>query len=155
MRSICRFIIVAVALSFSTAAFAQESEFQEKIQKDLDYYKSRIESSCGVSKEALTMHYKGKLGSDPRASEKPEWNSVSTLCTSAVEGLNNACHSNTPVKERMSKLTDISCTKGKGTIGYRLKGTSLTFTVDPSFTDNNPAGQRDDLTLKMKKDLDK
>ena len=54
----------------------------------------------------------------------------------------------------VGKVTTITCTAGKGTIGYKLAGAALTFTVDPSFTKNNAAGQRDDLVTTMKKNID-
>jgi hypothetical protein len=143
---------IAVVLGLGGVVFAQQSEFQEKIQEDLDGYKSQIIDNCGS--KSLTLKWNGKLGGNPRESEKPEWNAVSTLCTSALEGTVNACQSNKPVKAAVGKVTTIVCTAGKGTIGYKLAGATLTFTVDPSFTKNNAAGQRDDLVLKMKKEID-
>jgi hypothetical protein len=59
------------------------------------------------------------------------------------------------VKKSMAKVSGIVCSKGTGTIGYSLKGAAMTFTVDVKYDKNNPAGQRDDLVLKLKKDLDK
>ena len=144
---------IAVVLGLGGVVFAQQSEFQEKIQEDLDGYKSQIIDNCGS--KSLTLKWNGKLGGNPRESEKPEWNAVSTLCTSALEGTVNACQSNKPVKAAVGKVTTIVCTAGKGTIGYKLAGSTLTFTVDPSFTKNNAAGQRDDLVVKMKKEIDK
>jgi len=145
---------VAVVLGLGGIVYAQQSEFQEKIQEDLDGYKNQIIDNCG-SPKSLTLKWNGKLAVNPRESEKPEYNAVSTLCTSALEGTVNACQSNKPVKAAVGKATSIVCTAGKGTIGYKLAGTTLTFTVDPSFTKNNAAGQRDDLVVKMKKEIDK
>ena len=51
-------------------------------------------------------------------------------------------------------MKKIEVKKGKGTPGYTLKGDTLTFTVDASFTANNPAGQGSDLVEKLKKELD-
>ena len=79
---------------------------------------------------------------------------MSTLCTSALEGVAGACY-NKAVKKSLTKVTSVVCTKGSGTIGYSLKGATLTFTVDTKFDKNNAAGQRDDLVTKLKKDLDK
>jgi hypothetical protein len=80
---------------------------------------------------------------------------ASALCTSALEGLHTACQDNKVVKKSIGKVSGIVCTKGTGAIGYSLKGATLTFTVDAKFDKNNPAGQRDDLVSKLKKDLDK
>ncbi len=144
---------IAVVLGLGGVVFAQQSEFQEKIQEDLDYYKKQIVENCGAP-ESLTFKWNGKLGGNPRESEKPDWHSVSTLCTSALEGTVNACQSNKVVKAAVGKASTIVCTAGKGTINYKLAGKTLTFTVDPSYTKNNPAGQRDDLVKKMKKEID-
>jgi hypothetical protein len=145
---------VAVVLGLGGVVFAQQSEFQGKIQEDLDGYKNQIIDNCGAAK-TITLKWSGKLAVNPRESEKPEWNAVSTLCTSALEGTVSACQSNKPVKAAVGKVSTIICTAGKGTIGYKLAGKTLTFTVDPSFTKNNAAGQRDDLVLKIKKGIDK
>ena len=145
---------VAVVLGLGGIVYAQQSEFQEKIQEDLDGYKTQIIDNCG-SPKSLVLKWNGKLAVNPRESEKPDWNAVSTLCTSALEGTSNACQSNKPVKAAVGKVSTIVCTAGKGTIGYKLAGNTLTFTVDPSFTKNNAAGQRDDLVTKMKKEIDK
>ena len=145
---------VAVVLGLGGIVYAQQSEFQGKIQEDLDGYKNQFINNCGSAK-TVTLKWTGKLAVNPRESEKPEYNAVSTLCTSALEGTVYACQDNKPVKAAVGKATTIVCTAGKGTIGYKLAGTTLTFTVDPSFTKNNPAGQRDDLVLKMKKEIDK
>lgn len=144
---------VAVVLGLGGVVFAQQSEFQEKIQEDLDGYKTQIVDNCG-SPKSLVLKWTGKLAVNPRESEKPDWNAVSTLCTSALEGTSGACQSNKPVKAAIGKVGTIVCTMGKGTIGYKLAGKTLTFTVDPSFTKNNAAGQRDDLVVKMKKEID-
>ena len=145
---------IAVVLGLGGVVYAQQSEFQEKIQEDLDGYKTQIIDNCG-SPKSLTLKWNGKLAVNPRESEKPDYNAVSTLCTSALEATVNACQSNKPVKAAIGKVTTITCTAGKGTIGYKLAGAALTFTVDPSFTKNNAAGQRDDLVTTMKKNIDK
>jgi hypothetical protein len=137
---------------FAVPAMAQESEFKGKLQEDLDGYAKSVLNGCGATVKVTWGG--GKLGFNPRESEKPEWNSVSTLCTSALEAVESACLNNGAVKEKLAKLTTVTCSKGKGTIGFTLKGATLTLTIDPSFAKNNAAGQRDDLVKKLKKDLD-
>ena len=146
--------IGGIVLAFGAVALAQQSEFQAKIQEDMDGYKKQIVDNCGAG-GGLAMRWVGKLAVSPRESEKPEWNAVSTLCTSALDGLSSTCQSNGPVKTAASKLKTITCTMGKGTINYKLSGGEITFTVDPSYTKNNAAGQEADLVAKLKKDLDK
>jgi len=145
---------IAVVLGLGGIVFAQQSEFQDKIQEDLDGYKTQFVDNCGSSK-SLVLKWNGKLAVNPRESEKPDWNAVSTLCTSALEGTVGACQSNKPVKAAIGKVSTVICTMGKGTIAHKLAGNTLTFTVDPSFVKNNAAGQRDDLVVKLKKDIDK
>ncbi len=146
--------IIGLALTISSIAFAQESEFQGKIQEDLDGYKAQTISSCGMG-PGLTLKYNGKLGSNPRETAKGNSSGVSTLCTSAVDGLGDACRNNAVVKGKMNKLTAIVCQPGHGTIGYAISGSTITFSVDPTFSANNVSGQESDLVTKMKKDFDK
>lgn len=146
--------IVTSLLAFTTLAFAQQSEFQEKLQEDMDSYKSRIVNNCGTDEKLAMKWTGGKLAGNPRESTKPEWNSVSTLCTSALEAIEYVCNNNKVVKSKLSKLQVVACKPGKGTLGYTLAGTQLTLTLDPSYTKNNPAGQRDDLVAKIKSKLD-
>jgi hypothetical protein len=146
--------IAASLLTFTTLAFAQQSEFQDKLQEDLDSYKSRIVSNCGTDEKLAMKWTGGKLANNPRESTKPEWNAVSTLCTSGLEAIENACGGNKVVKSKLSKLQVVACKTGKGTMSYTLAGTTLTLTIDPSYTKNNPAGQRDDLVQKIKNKLD-
>ncbi|HEY0989580.1 MAG TPA: hypothetical protein VGD80_21070 [Kofleriaceae bacterium] len=153
MRRMTKIGLVAIATLASSVALAQESEFQDKIQEDLDGYKSQIVSNCGTT-DKLTLKWNGKLGSNPREIDSGAYSAVSTLCTSALEGVAGACY-NKAVKKSLTKVTSVVCTKGSGTIGYSLKGATLTFTVDTKFDKNNAAGQRDDLVTKLKKDLDK
>lgn len=150
MKSVRRLSVLLFAAA-SVTAFAQESEFKAKMQEDLDGYKSQIESNCGI-KPSITWTG-GKFGHNPRESEKPEWNALTTLATSALDAVSLAC-GNAVVKEKLAKVTKIEVKKGKGTLGYALKGTTLTLTVDASFTANNPAGQDSDLVEKLKKELD-
>ena len=146
--------IAASLVAFTTLAFAQQSEFQDKIQEDLDSYKSRIVNNCGTDDKLALKWTGGKLANNPRESTKPEWHAVSTLCTSALEAVENACGGNKVVKSKLSKLQVVACKTGKGAIDYKLAGTQLTLTIDPSYTKNNPAGQRDDLDKKLRNKLD-
>jgi hypothetical protein len=146
--------ILTSLLAFTTLAFAQQSEFQDKLQEDLDSYKSRIVNNCGTDEKLSLKWTGGKLAGNPRESTKPEWNAVSTLCTSGLEAIENACGGNKVVKSKLSKLQVVACKPGKGTMGYTLAGTQLTITIDPSYTKNNPAGQRDDLDKKLRDKLD-
>lgn len=139
-------------LVLSLSAFAEESEFKGKMQEDLDGYVSQITSACGAAVKAEWAG--GKLGHNPRESEKPEWNALSTLCTTALDSMTQACSGNEAVKKALKGVKTVQCLKGKGPIAYKRKGNSILFTVDPSFTTNNPAGQGSDLVTKLKKDLD-
>jgi hypothetical protein len=150
MKTVRRLGVLLVALA-SAAAFGQESEFKAKMQEDLDGYKSQLESSCGIKPSIAWTG--GKFGHNPRESEKPEWNALTTMATSALDAVAQACN-NAVVKEKLAKVKKIEVKKGKGTLGYALKGDTLTLTVDVSFTDNNPAGQDSDLVEKLKKELD-
>jgi hypothetical protein len=146
--------IVASLFTFTTLAFAQQSEFREKLQEDLDSYKKQIVSNCGASEKLEIKWTGGKLDGNPRESTKPEWNAVSTLCTSGLEAISNACQGNKVVKSKLAKLTTIGCKIGKGTIDYKLASATLTLTIDPSYTKDNAAGQRDAVEAKIKKQLD-
>ena len=119
--------IITSLLAFTTLAFAQQSEFQEKLQEDLDSYKSRIVNNCGTDEKLSLKWTGGKLAGNPRESTKPEWNAVSTLCTSGLEAIENACGGNKVVKSKLSKLQVVACKPGKGTMGYTLAGSQLTF----------------------------
>lgn len=90
MRLLSRAAVVAVVGSFTTLALAQESEFQGKIQEDLDSYKGDVVKWCGTT-SALTIKYSGKLGSNPRETKQGDYSGVSSLCTGALEGLAHAC----------------------------------------------------------------
>jgi len=150
-----RIAFVVAVMSFTTLAFAQESEFQTKIQEDMDGYKSRFTNNCGTP-ASLTFKYAGKLGANPRSSAKPEWNAVTTLCTTGLSVVSDdGCQNNKVIKQAIGKVTSVTCTAGKGTLDYSLKGTALTIKLDPSFTTNNASGQGADLLAKMKSDLDK
>lgn len=67
-----------------------------------------------------------------------------------------SCQTNGPVKKVMSKLTSIVCTGGSGPLDYKLRGGTLTLTIDPTHKHTGPtATPKDALVAKLKKDLDK
>jgi hypothetical protein len=146
--------VIGLALTISSIAFAQESEFQGKIQEDLDGYKAQLVSTCGTA-PGLTLKYNGKLGSNPRETQKGNYSAVSSLCTGAVDALGDACRDNAVVKKNASKITSVICQPGHGTIGYSLSGSTITFSVDPAFTGDNVSGQAGSFATKIKKDMDK
>jgi hypothetical protein len=153
MRTLTKIATVGSLLVFGGIVFAQQSEWQDKIQEDLNGYKDRIVESCGAS-DKLTLKFEGKLACNPRENCGKEYGSVSTLCTSGTDAVNDVCLNNKALKKAMSKVTSISCTLGKGTLSYKLAGGKLTFMVDTK-VENNAAGQEADLVAKLKKDLDK
>jgi hypothetical protein len=153
MKGILKLAMITGLLTVGTLVFAQQSEWQDKIQEDLDGYKARIVENCGTS-DKLTLKFEGKLTCNPRENCGKEYGSVSTLCTSGTDAL-NVCQNNKVVKKAMGKVTSIVCTKGKGTLSYKLAGGKLTFAVDPAYEKNNASGQENDLVEKMKADLDK
>lgn len=146
--------IIAGVLTLGGIVFAQESEFQGKIQEDMDGYKEQIVRDCGTTAK-LVMRYEGKLGSNPRETKEGDYTAVSTLCTSGLDAMHDVCQNNKVLKTAMSKVSTITCTKGKGTLDYKLAGGKLTFTLDSTYDKNNAAGQESKLVEKMKKDLDK
>jgi hypothetical protein len=151
-----KLVKVAVFAAFLFApltALAQQSEFQAKMQEYLDGYKDRIKTNCKL--DVPIKWAGGKFASDPNQPEKEGYNALTTLAPSALEGLDTACRSNAAVVKALGGVKSIEITQGKGTIGYKLGGGKITFTVDGSFTKNNPAGQESDLVEKLKKDLDK
>ena len=154
MRTINKVALGSVLLLVGTLAFAAESEFQDKMTEDLEGYKAQIVSNCGTS-DKLSIKWNGKLGSNPRETKDGDYSSTGTLCTSALDGVSQACQSNRVVKKAIGKVTSIICHRGTGTMSYKLSGSTLTFSVDPKFDKNNPAGQESDLVEKMKDDLDK
>jgi hypothetical protein len=153
MRMINKLALGSLFLLVGSIAIAAESEFQDKMQEDLDGYKAQIVSNCGTT-DKLTLKWNGKLGSNPRETKDGDYSSTGTLCTSALDGTSQAC-GNKVVKKAFGKVTSIVCQRGTGTISYSLKGSTLTFSVDPRFDKNNPAGQESSLVEKMKNDLDK
>ncbi|MEP6864844.1 MAG: hypothetical protein ABJE66_29760 [Deltaproteobacteria bacterium] len=146
-------IIVGV-VTLGGVVFAQESEFQGKMQEDMDGYKAQLVEACGIT-DKVVMRYDGKLGSNPRETDKGNYTAVSTLCTSGLDAIHSGCLNNKVVKKALAKVTTFVCTKGKGTLDYAFKGSTFTFKVDPSYDKNNASGQEEAFETKLKKDLDK
>lgn len=154
MRRMMKIGLGAVILFAGSAALAQESEYQNKMQEDLDYYKPQLVNNCGVS-DKLTIKYVGKLGSNPRE-RQGEGTAPSTLCGNALDAVVYSCQTSEPVKKAMAKLKSVVCTRGSGALDYKLKGADLTLMIDPSFKHTGPpATPKDALVAKLKKDLDR
>jgi hypothetical protein len=148
MRKV-QFAVVAMMLGIGSGAFAQESEFQNKMQEDLDFYKPQFVGKCKTS-DAITFKFVGKLGANPRETR------VSISCTQAVEAALYSCDTNATVVKALSKVKSVTCTLGSGPYSYKLNGASLTFTIDDKYDDHkDKANQKDALVAKIKKDLDK
>ena len=141
-------------LAGATLAFAQQSEFQQKLQDDLDGMKRHIVSGCKMSDKLEAKWTGGKLAGNPRETLEGDYTSVSTLCKSALDAYQGACVNNKVVNAKTKHVKTIACTRGKGTLSFTLKGDTLTFLIDTKFDKNNPAGQRDDLDKKLRAKLD-
>jgi hypothetical protein len=146
--------IIAGVVMLGGVVFAQESEFQGKMQEDMDGYKAQIVEACGIT-DKLVMRYDGKLGSNPREVKEGDYTGISTLCTSGLDAIHDGCQNNKIVKKALAKVTTFVCTRGKGTLDYTLKGSTFTFKLDPAYNKNNAAGQEEAFETKLKKDLDK
>ena len=146
--------IIAGVVTLGGVVFAQESEFQGKMQEDMDGYKAQIVEACGTT-DKLVMRYDGKLGFNPREINKGDYTAVSTLCTSGLDAIHDACQNNKVLKKALGKVTTFVCTKGKGTLDYTFKGGTFTFKLDPAYDKNNASGQESTFEDKLKKDLDK
>ena len=153
MNKVTKLALLATVIAASPA-LAQQSEFLQKLQEDMDYYQKQIVENCKAPDKLAMKWTGGKLKGNPRETLEGQYSAVSTLCTSALEGLNSSCQDNKVVASKISKVSTINCTVGKGTIGYKLKGGDLTFSIDTAYDKNNPAGQRDDLVKKLKAELD-
>jgi hypothetical protein len=146
--------MAATILALGGIAVAAESEYQDKMQEDLDAYKKRIVENCGTT-DRLALRWVGKLGANPRTIASGDYAAVGSLCTAAVDGLNNACLANRVVKQTMRGLTSIVCQAGRGPMSYGYRGGTMTFSVDPKYDKNNVAGQESDMTERLKNDLDR
>lgn len=155
MRSMTKIGLTALVLLSGSFAFAQESEYQNKMQEDLDYYKAQLVNNCGVT-DKIAIRFVGKLGSNPRERKDDQF-AVSTLCSMGMDAVVYSCQTNAPVKKTMSRLTNIVCTLGSGEISYKLRGGDLTVAVDTKHTYPNDGGRgpKEILVAKLKKDLDR
>jgi hypothetical protein len=140
------FLLVFVVSFF---AVAEESEFREKMQEDMDGYVSSYKNNCGID---VKMHWKGgKFGTNPRETN------VSILCRSGLHAIEQACAENKIVKSKLSKIKNIHCNKGKGNLSYKIDGETLNIFLDNDAKitqDNNPASQTSILNKKIITDLD-
>jgi hypothetical protein len=135
-------------------ALAQQSEFQAKIAADMKTYQPRIIRNCKTT-DKLELRFEGKLAGNPREKGPGDYSSVSTLCASAgLAAVEDVCQNNKVVQAALSKVTDITCVRGTGTLAYKLTGGHLALVFDPTYTKNGGAGQRDDLIKAFKRDLD-
>ena len=147
--------VVALVLGVAAGAFAQQSEYQNKLQEDLDYYKPQLVNNCGVA-EGIKISYVGKLAGNPRERQSGEKFSVSTMCGFAMDAMVYSCQTSEPVKKTLAKLKSVVCTPGHGTINYKLGGAEMTVMIDPTY--DNPKSSnspKEDLVAKLKHDLDK
>ena len=146
-------IAIATLIAATTLAFAQQSEFQTKLQEDLATSKKQVIASCGTTDKVALKWTGGKLPHDPRerTNDQP---SISILCKMAIEATTTACQKNAVVKEKVGKVTEVACAWGKGPLGYKLASSTLTLTIDRTFTKDNPATQRDALSKKLRAELD-
>jgi hypothetical protein len=136
-------------------ALAQQSEFQAKMAADMKAYQPRIIKNCGTT-DKLELRFDGKLAGNPRETGKGDYTSVSTLCAYAGLGaVEDVCQNNKVVGAALSKLTDITCVRGTGTLTYKLNGSHLALVYDPAYNKANGATQRDDLIKAFKRDLDR
>src|SRR5258708_39639419 len=117
------FIVIASTLFVAASALAQESECKSKMKEDLDGYAKGMQTYCNAT--ATVEWTGGKLGHNPREGEKEGWNALAFLCTSAIDSVGDACRTNEPVKKAMSAVKKVECKKGKGTLAYSLKGSTL------------------------------
>ena len=146
--------IVLVATLASGIALAQESEFQAKIALDMEGYRKPIVHDCGTT-DKLAFKFDGKLAANPHQIAPGDTYGVTTLCTMGLAAVENVCLNNKVLKATFGKLTDITCARGSGTLGYKLDGSHLTLLFDTKYDKTNGGGQRDALIKAMKHDLDK
>lgn len=138
----------------SAVAVAQQSEYQSKIQEDLDGYKDRIVGACKATPQ-LQLRWEGRLEGNPRDSERDGWHAISHLCTAGTDAIYNVCTDNKVAQRALSSMTAIVCTRGRGPLTHKYAGHTMTFYVDPSYTKNNISGQQTELTVRLKKELDR
>jgi hypothetical protein len=157
MRRTAQITFIAISLGIGTGAYAQVSEWNAKIQEDLDFYKGQFVSKCKTAEEPA-FRFVGKLEGNPRETR------VSISCTQAVEAALESCDSSTfaskgketPVVRALSKVKTVTCNLGSGPYNFRLSGGDLTFTVDAKYDDKkDKATQKDALIAKIKRELDR
>jgi hypothetical protein len=145
-------VFVVGCLLVAAPAVAQQSEFQQQIHNALNYYRQGVMTDCGTS-DKLTIEWESKLANAPTEPEQKGWLSIHQLGSSAVQAVDNACSTNKVVSKALSKMTALVVTRGKGAPTFKLEGTKVTVTIDPSSKDD--AGtQRAALVLAIKKELD-
>ena len=61
------------------------------------------------------------------------------------------------MNKAFSKVKSVTCTRGTGTMSYKLNGTSLALTIDEKYGDKKDkgSGQRDNPAARIKKEQDK
>ncbi len=139
---IARFLFVlGLFCSFSVTALANEEEFQKKIQEDMDEYKDRVKSACDA--DVAFKWEGGKLGKNPRETN------ITTYCTSGIATLVDVCNESKAFKKEAKNLKKVTCKLGKGTLGYTMSKSTVTFSVDNSFEDKNASDQMADLRKKI------
>jgi len=135
-------------------ALAQQSEFQAKMAEDMKTHQPRIVKNCGTT-DKLALHFEGKLAGNPRETLSGEFSGVSALCVHGGLGaIEDTCLNNKVVASALSKLTDITCVRGTGTLSYKLDGSHMAIVFDPVHK-NAVASQRDLLIKALKQNLDK
>jgi len=154
MRSMTKIGLTALVLFSGSFAFAQESEFQKKMQDDLDYYKPQLVNNCGVT-DKISITYVGKLGANPRETKGNGW-APAQLCGMGLDAIVYSCQTSAPVKKVMAHLTNVVCTAGTGEIKYKLHGGDLSLIIDASYRDTSTSlSPKEVLVNKLKKDLDR
>jgi hypothetical protein len=144
-----RLLLALGVVLCATPAFAQEAEYKQKLQDDLNVYVKDFAEQCGASVKIDWVG--GKLGKNPREPESKGGNSVSVLCTCGLEAAFQSC-ADANVKKQLAQLTEVKCGRGKGALSYSHNGKVLTINIDPSFVTTTPPEQRDALKAKITKD---
>src|SRR4051812_19310146 len=103
-----KFGALVLALAFAGSANAEQSEFKKKMQESLDEYAKTVGTACGGTVKASWGG--GKFASNPMESEKPEWSALSTLCTSGMQAVQDACANNEVVKKKLGGVKTVECT---------------------------------------------
>jgi hypothetical protein len=91
--------IIAGVVMLGGVVFAQESEFQGKMQEDMDGYKAQLVEACGIT-DKVVVRYDGKLGSNPREIKEGDYTGISTLCTSGLDAIHDGARRSISVGSR-------------------------------------------------------